>query len=114
MLFFSKEANDIYKAYTNLFGANDEDMEEEGSDTEGEGTTDGSREKDGDIEGFAYRWGWIYSVDIVSETMKLNWHEVMDLNIIEFLNVRSYIKDKGDWQKKRADEYNKLHNLKIR
>lgn len=112
MLFFSKENGEIYKAYSNLFGSNDEDMEDEGQDGGTKGDDGRGGEEDEGVDEFVWRWGWIYSVDIVSDTMKLSWHQVMDMNVIEFLNVRCYIKDKADWEKKRADEYKRLHNLK--
>ena len=112
MLFFSKETNRIAKLYPNLFGIDDEDMEEESGDRGTETPDNRGGTDDEETKGFTYRWGWIYNVDRVSETMRISWNEAFKLNLIEFLNVLCYIHDKNDWERKQLEDYKRNHNLK--
>lgn len=112
MLFFSKETNKVHKAYANLFGIDDEDMEDEGKDPRDKDDDRGSGEEDENPTGFSYKWGWIFNVDRVSETMRISWNDTFKMNIIEFFNVLCYIKDKGEWEKQQMEEYKRKHNLK--
>ena len=112
MLFFSQETGRLHKAYANLFGVDDEDMEEESADTRTETDADRGGETDEKPTGFAWRWGWIYNIDRVSERMRISWNDAYKLNIIEFLNVLCYIKDRNDWEKQQIEDYKRVHNLK--
>lgn len=48
-------------------------------------------------------------IDRVSEAMRLNWHEVMDLNVYEYLNVLSYLRDKAEDEKRRLEQFRRKH-----
>ena len=94
MLFFSKEIAEFNKNYPNLLGVDDK----ESKDSTEETGTDGS-EKDSDGQSFGTKWNLIYLVDIVSEVMKMDWHRVYELNIVEFLTVVCYYNDKAQYEK---------------
>ena len=47
-------------------------------------------------------------VDVVSELMKMDWHRVYELNIVEFLNTLSYNNDKVKY----IEQQNKLWRMK--
>ena len=37
---------------------------------------------------------WLQCIDIVSETLRISWHEVYRISVIEFLNILAYNKEK--------------------
>ena len=85
-----------------MFGIEDE----EGEDGEGEGSEESTTGNT-----FSNSWGWIYQVDIVSETVRASWEVVLNMNIIEFLNILCYIKDKKEEEKRQMLKLrNKLKN----
>lgn len=90
----------MVKRYSNLFG---QEIEEDEAD---QGTEDGDGEG---IGGFGSRWGYVAMIDRVSEAMKINWHEVMDLNVYEYLNVLSYLRDKAEDEKRRLEQFRRKH-----
>ena len=105
MWFFSESLSQINKEYSVLFGIEDEEGSEEGN---GEGERD-SEDNSGNT--FADKWGWIYQVDTVSECVKASWDVVFRMNVIEFLNILSYNKDKKEEEKRQAQKLkNKLKN----
>lgn len=58
--------------------------------------TDGGGEKDVDGDsGGDQGYSWMALVDIVSETLRIGWHEVYDISVIEFLNIAAYRKEKA-------------------
>lgn len=46
----------------------------------------------------------------MSETQRISWDEVLDKNVIEFLNVLAYAKDRAIWRKNSMDEANRKIN----
>ena len=42
---------------------------------------------------------WLGCIDIVSETLRISWHEVYRIPVIEFLNVLAYVKEKNRKEK---------------
>lgn len=48
-------------------------------------------------------------IDRVSEAMKINWHEVYELNIYEYLNVLCYLRDKAEDEKRRLEQFKIRH-----
>lgn len=42
---------------------------------------------------------WLQCIDIVSETLRISWHEVYKLPVIEFLNILAYVKEKNRKEK---------------
>jgi hypothetical protein len=48
---------------------------------------------------FHEHWGWIPIIDSISGEDPLRWEEVEKLNVIKFLNIVSYLKDKADHQR---------------
>jgi hypothetical protein len=88
-----------------------QDGEEENEGRDGE-------EQDRDSEGepsvftqFNKKWGWFSCVDNVSQTLRTDWETVFSKNIVEFLNILSYAKDKAELEKWQMKEYqNKMKN----
>ena len=102
MWFFSENLSQLNKEYSVLFGIEDG----EGEDGEGEG---GEESTTGNT--FSDKWGWIYQVDTVSETVRVSWDVVFKMNIIEFLNILCYTKDKKEEEKRQMLKMkNKLKN----
>ena len=90
----------------------EKDMEGEGRD--GENEDEGSEEDGSFAKRFGDRWGWISSVDSVAETIRESWDVVFNKNIVEFLNILSYTKDKAELEKQQAREFqNKLNKTKV-
>lgn len=104
MWFFSSSLSQFNKRYPNLFGIEDEEMDEEGKDEGGEGENSGDSGEDAE-NSFQSKWGWLASVDSVSETIREPWGVVFKMNIVEFLNILSYIKDKANEHKRQMQKY---------
>lgn len=47
-------------------------------------------------------------MDVVSETLRISWDEVLQKSVVEFLNILSYRKDKAAWEKDSIKKANKL------
>lgn len=99
MLFFSEAINSFNKSYAGLFGIDEQDADTESGDKGDEGEVEGGGDEAGAIEGFFQRWSWFYNVDIVSETLRISWDEVLQKSVVEFLNILSYRKDKNNWER---------------
>lgn len=55
------------------------------------------------------KWVWVRCIDKVSETTKLNWYEVLEMNCIFFFNILCYTKDKADEQERAINKYRNKH-----
>ena len=44
-------------------------------------------------------YSWMGTVDVVSETLRISWHEVYRLPVIEFLNILAYVKERNRKEK---------------
>ena len=109
MWFFSNSLSQFNRRYSNLFGIEDEEEVEEGKD--GGREEEDTGDNNSTTGGFQDKWGWIAAVDSVSETIREPWGVVFKMNIVEFLNIMSYIKDKGIEKKRQMQEYkNKIKN----
>lgn len=89
------------------------EIEEDGEEAD----PDGSEEDDGDGEGedawakeFTQKWGWIDAAVRVKEIMGITLDDVFAVNIIYFLNILSYSRDKGEFEKRQMDNYKKKLN----
>ena len=54
-------------------------------------------------------FSWIGLVDVVSETLRISWHEVYHISVIEFLNVAAYRKEKNRKEKEALERWQKTH-----
>ena len=79
--------------YSSLFEASDQ-VEAEGQEAESDREGDVGKDSEGAI---SYRW--FCCIDAVSDTLRLSWHEVYGIPIIEFLNVLGYLKEKAAHEK---------------
>lgn len=70
--------------------------DDEGSDNDEGNTTYGFR-----------RWGWVITLDNISGEDPTKWPYYYDLNVIEFLTICSYYKDKAE-EKERQLEVQRL------
>lgn len=48
-------------------------------------------------------------VDQVSNTTKLTWDEVFEMNIIKFLNINCYLRDKAEWERQQQEKWKRKH-----
>ena len=104
MQFFSDSLSQFNKGYSSLFGIVDEEENEEGEEPGGKEKTDRDSEET-TPNSFSAKWGWIHAVDEVSETTRESWETVFKMNIVEFLNILSYIRDKAAEEKRKMEEY---------
>ena len=105
--FFSNEINSFNQLYAGLLGIKHKDKDEESGQGD-EGEVEDSGDEDSATEGFFQRWSWFYSIDAVSETLRISWDEVLQKSVVEFLNILSYRKDKNNWQK---ESFKKANNI---
>ena len=52
---------------------------------------------DEDNETFRNRWGWIATINDMSNNDITKWDYFFKMNVIEFLNTVSFFKDKGEY-----------------
>ena len=52
-------------------------------------------------------FSWMGLVDLVSETLRINWHEVYLISVVEFLNVAAYRKEKNRKEKEALEKWKK-------
>jgi hypothetical protein len=87
----------------------DEEEDEESERRDGEDTDDGSNTETTFVTEFSKRWGWISNVDAVAHTINTDWDTVFNKNVVEFLNILSYTKDKTELEKQQQKQFqNKL------
>lgn len=48
-------------------------------------------------------------VDQVSDTMRIPWSEVFKMQVLEFLNVNCYIRDKNNYEKEQMEKWRRTH-----
>ena len=48
---------------------------------------------------------WLQCIDIVSETLRISWHEVYRISVIEFLNILAYNKEKTRKEKEVLEKW---------
>lgn len=86
-------------SYAELFEIpSQEELEKEKSSGSGEGNLD---ENTGGDQGYA----WMGLVDVVSETLRISWHEVYHISVIEFLNIAAYRKEKNRKEKEALEKW---------
>lgn len=106
MLFFSKEISGINKTYAALFGHEDEDDERKEGDTRDSDEDEGTEGEDSSVpDAYSRKWGWLAMVSTVSETTRLNWNQVFELTVIEFLNIASFAKDTAEREKQQIEQW---------
>jgi hypothetical protein len=82
----------IARQYPNLFGGGSSESSEGGEEQSSSGRT------------FEEKWGWIATINNMSNNDRSKWDFYFDLNVIEFLNTVVFFKDKSEedkrlWQK---------------
>ena len=101
LLFFT-EIKNFNQSYSELFGgngiSNHEQEGEEGDAQHAEGSED-----------FHAKWGWVAHVDAVSEATHETWERVWQMNLVEFLNIICYLKDKADFKNREIDKWRRTH-----
>ena len=92
----------------------DEEDDEEDEGRNGEGKDSGSEEGTSFASRFNKKWGWISCVDTVAHTMGVSWDVIFEKNVVEFLNVLCYTRDKAELEKQQMKEFkNKLNKTKV-
>ena len=59
------------------------------------------------MDGFALKWGWVDCVMAVVDVTRERMSEVWRMNIVEFLNLLCYIKDRNEHQKQMIEKWKK-------
>lgn len=59
------------------------------------------------MDGFALKWGWVDCVMAVVDVTRERMSEVWRMNIVEFLNLLCYIKDRNEHQKQMMEKWKK-------
>ena len=93
------------KGYSNLFGFEDEMDDVEGKESTDEDEDEGSDSEDNYIKTFNRKWGWISFAIQVKEVKSITLDQVYEVNVVEFLNLLCYIKDKADFDRRQQKEY---------
>ena len=87
-------------------------MQKTGEEDEGSGD-DGEVQEDG--EGSATETGqfntfnWLYQINRVSDRTKLNWTQVWDLNVYEFLNYLQFDIEYRKWEERELKMWKERH-----
>ena len=103
---------EINRQYANLFGLDGEEDEQEGEEQGDSGENDGGPTEVTYSQRFSERWGWIALIDKASEIERVSWDEMINKNVIEFLNVCSYAHDKAELERQQQKEWELKHNIK--
>lgn len=74
-----------------------------------EGGEEGIAQPSEDGETFHRKWGWVAHVDSVSEATHETWDKVWQMNVVEFLNIICYLKDKAEYKNKEIDKWRRSH-----
>ena len=92
------------------------ETDEETDETDGRNTETEDGDSDSQptyIKIFTQKWGWISSVDEVANTTRLSWDDVFKKNVVEFLNILCYTKDKANMETQQQKEFmNKINKKK--
>lgn len=48
-------------------------------------------------------------VNNITDVTHIGWYEVFEMNIIEFLNITCYIRDKNNWEKEQMEKWRRAH-----
>lgn len=59
------------------------------------------------MDSFTQKWGWVDDVVAVVEVTGETWSEVWRMNVVEFLNLLCYIKDRNEHQKQMMEKWKK-------
>jgi hypothetical protein len=76
----------INRKYTNLFGGGGSGGNEEGI-------------------GFYEKWGWIATINSLSNNDRTKWEYFFEMNVIEFLNTVAFYKDMNEQSKSSSSNW---------
>jgi hypothetical protein len=83
----------------------DKEGDEEGEEPSGEDEVGEGDEGNNYISQFNKRWGWFDWAVTVKEIMSVRLDEVFNVNVVEFLNILCYKKDKCAMEYRQQEEY---------
>lgn len=89
MCFFLQSLGEFDEAYKNLFGQQDSGEFED---------------SEGYSEGYSEHWGWIITLDSVSNGRREMWDYWTEMGIVQFLNYLSFIKDKNKHEREMIEQ----------
>ena len=81
--------------------------EDQGSGDDGEVQED--REGDTTETGQFNTFNWLYQINRVSDRTKLNWTQVWDLNVFEFLNYLQFDIEYRKWEERELRLWKERH-----
>ena len=87
-------------------------MQEAGEEDEGSGD-DGEVQEDGERDttetGQFNTFNWLYQINRVSDRTTLNWTQVWDLNVFEFLNYLQFDIEYRKWEEREIKMWKQNH-----
>lgn len=83
----------------------DEEKDEEDEGRDGETENDGGNTENTFIKEFSKKWGWFSFIDTVASTINTDWDTVFNKNVVEFLNILSYSRDKTELEKQQIKQF---------
>ena len=87
-------------------------MQEAGEEGEGsgdDGEVQEDREGDTTETGQFNTFNWLYQINRVSDRTKLNWTQVWDLNVFEFLNYLQFDIEYRKWEERELRLWKERH-----
>ena len=99
--FFCKLVNEFNENYPDFIHKDSEEADSEGEESGGEGEAEGDTGKISESE---KTFRWLSHIDSVSETLRVSWDDVFSMNVYEFFNILSYVKEKN---RRRTEEMKK-------
>ena len=90
----------------------DEEKDEEDEGRDGETENEGGNEETTFVKEFSKRWGWLSFVDTVASTINTDWDTVFNKNVVEFLNILSYSRDKTELEKQQIKQFQNKGKIK--
>ena len=89
--FFFEQLEQFNSGYVGLFGKADEEVEEDAKER---------------VEGFEKFWGWFVVLDRLSNSDRTKYDFFLNMNVVEFLNCISFLKDKTEYENNRIELLN--------
>lgn len=83
----------------------DTEDQESGDDGEVQEDREGSATETGQFNTF----NWLYQINRVSDRTKLNWTQVWDLNVFEFLNYLQFDIEYRKWEERELKMWKERH-----
>ena len=105
LVFFSKQIREVSGSFSGLLQTSDEENEEQGDDGETGESPEGDNAENGQFNAF----NWLNLINRVSDRTKLNWTQIWELNIFEFLNYLKFDIEYRKWEEAELNKWKQNH-----